>query len=190
MQRLSFPSLKTSTSFTWCYLLKRKPLHLLQNDQKISAYSTWTISPSNPNPLGLSTKVALSLLNSKQKVEKPLYTQARTTHPRSDILVYSSKWKNSLTKVLNLCLMYVYHLQRICFGNHASSYFGECNMPDMCNICAYLFQLCWIKQLKRSKVIPLRNLFINIYLFSWKLVPGFKSIYEVFIMAGMRLAIF
>ncbi|KAM9388015.1 zinc finger protein 40 [Phaethornis superciliosus] len=98
MQRLSFPSLKTSTSFTWCYLLNRKPLHLLQNDQKISAYSTWTISPNNPNPLGLSTKVALSLLNSKQKVEKPLYTQARTTHPRSDVLVYSSKWKNSLTK--------------------------------------------------------------------------------------------
>ncbi|KFZ59933.1 Zinc finger protein 40, partial [Antrostomus carolinensis] len=98
MQRLSFPSLKTSTSFTWCYLLKRKPLHLLQNDQKISAYSTWTISPNNPNPLGLSTKVALSLLNSKQKVEKPLYTQARTSHPRSDVLVYSSKWKNSLTK--------------------------------------------------------------------------------------------
>ncbi|KFQ08089.1 Zinc finger protein 40, partial [Leptosomus discolor] len=98
MQRLSFPSLKTTTSFTWCYLLKRKPLHLLQNDQKISAYSTWTISPNNPNPLGLSTKVALSLLNSKQKVEKPLYTQARTTHPRSDVLVYSSKWKNGLTK--------------------------------------------------------------------------------------------
>ncbi|NWW97188.1 ZEP1 protein, partial [Rhynochetos jubatus] len=98
MQRLSFPSLKTSTSFTWCYLLKRKPLHLLQNDQKISAYSTWTISPNNPNPLGLSTKVALSLLNSKQKVEKPLYTQARTTHPRCDVLVYSSKWKNGLTK--------------------------------------------------------------------------------------------
>ncbi|XP_065523415.1 zinc finger protein 40 isoform X2 [Lathamus discolor] len=98
LQRLSFPSLKTATSFTWCYLLKRKPLHLLQNDQKISAYSTWTISPNNPNPLGLSTKVALSLLNSKQKVEKPLYTQARTTHPRADVLVYSSKWKNSLTK--------------------------------------------------------------------------------------------
>uniref|UniRef100_A0A8C6ZGR5 Zinc finger protein 40 n=1 Tax=Nothoprocta perdicaria TaxID=30464 RepID=A0A8C6ZGR5_NOTPE len=98
LQRLSFPSLKTSTNFTWCYLTKRKPLHLLQNDQKISAYSAWTISPSNPNPLGLPTKVALSLLDSKQKVEKLLYTQARATHPRSDILVYSSKWKNSLTK--------------------------------------------------------------------------------------------
>ncbi|NXA39061.1 ZEP1 protein, partial [Eudromia elegans] len=98
LQRLSFPSLKTSTNFTWCYLTKRKPLHLLQSDQKISAYSTWTISPNNPNPLGLPTKVALALLNSKQKAEKPLYTQARTTHPRSDILVYSSKWKNSLSK--------------------------------------------------------------------------------------------
>ncbi|NXK96861.1 ZEP1 protein, partial [Formicarius rufipectus] len=98
VQRLTFPSLKTTTNFTWCYLMKRKPLHLLQNDQKISAYSTWTISPNNPNPLGLSTKVALSLLNSRQKAEKPLYTLARTTHPRSDVLVYSSKWKNSLTK--------------------------------------------------------------------------------------------
>ncbi|NWI12735.1 ZEP1 protein, partial [Crypturellus soui] len=98
MQRLSFPSLKTSTNFTWCYLMKRKPLHLLQSDQKISAYSTWAVSPNNPNPLGLPTKVALSLLNSKQKIEKPLYTQARATHPRADILVYSSKWKNSLTK--------------------------------------------------------------------------------------------
>ncbi|XP_067424442.1 zinc finger protein 40 isoform X2 [Emydura macquarii macquarii] len=97
-QQLSFPSLKTSTNFTWCYLLKRKPLHLLQNDKKTSAYSTWTISLNNPNPLGLSTKVALSLLNSKQKVEKPLYTQAITTHSRSDVLVYSSKWRNSLTK--------------------------------------------------------------------------------------------
>ncbi|NXN97611.1 ZEP1 protein, partial [Rhinopomastus cyanomelas] len=98
LQALSFPSLKTSTSFTWCYLLKRKPLHLLQSDQKISAYSMWAVSPSNPNPLGLSTKVALALLNSKQKGGKPLYTQARTTLPRSDVLVYSSKWKNSLTK--------------------------------------------------------------------------------------------
>lgn len=63
-------------------------------------------------------------------------------------------------------------------------------MPDMYNICAYLFLLRWIKPLKRSKLIPLRNLFINIYLFSWKLVPGFKSVFEVFIMAEMCLAIF
>lgn len=141
MQRLSFPSLKTTTSFTWCYLVKRKPLHLLQSDQKISAYSTWTISPTNPNPLGLSTKVALSLLNSRQKAEKPLYTQARTTHPRSDVLVYSSKWKNSLTKVPKLRWVYTERSQRICVGNGACSWFRKCNMPDVSNMCVFIFAM-------------------------------------------------
>ncbi|XP_038626709.1 zinc finger protein 40 isoform X2 [Tachyglossus aculeatus] len=98
-QRLSFPSLKTATSFTWCYLLKQKPLHLPQGDQKISAYSNWTVGPNNPNPLGLSTKIALSLLNSKQKTGKSLYSQAVTTHAKCDVLVYSSKWKSNLGKV-------------------------------------------------------------------------------------------
>nr|XP_033790558.1 zinc finger protein 40 isoform X2 [Geotrypetes seraphini] len=93
MQRLSFPSLKTSTSFTWCYLLKRRPLHMLQTDQKISAYSAWTVNAPYPNLLGLPTKVALSLLNSKQKDENYLYTHAISTRSRYDILVYSSKWK-------------------------------------------------------------------------------------------------
>lgn len=95
--QLSFPSLKTATNFTWCYLLKRKPVHL-QNDQKISAYSSWSVSPNDPNPLGLPTKIALSLLNSKQKAGKSSYTQAISTNFKSDILVYSSKWKNNLLK--------------------------------------------------------------------------------------------
>ncbi|XP_053324219.1 zinc finger protein 40 isoform X2 [Spea bombifrons] len=99
MQRLSFPSLKTTTSFTWCYLLKRKPMHLPQSDQKTSAYASWTISPNNPNIFGLPTKVALSLLNSKQKSEKFISTLVKTSHPRRDILVYSSKWKNSMNKL-------------------------------------------------------------------------------------------
>ncbi|XP_058141214.1 zinc finger protein 40 isoform X2 [Dasypus novemcinctus] len=93
-----FPSLKTTTSFTWCYLLRQKSLHLPQDDQKTSAYTDWTVSSSNPNPLGLPTKVALSLLNSKQKTEKSLYCQAITTHCKSDLLVYSSKWKSNLSK--------------------------------------------------------------------------------------------
>ncbi|XP_076999406.1 zinc finger protein 40 [Tamandua tetradactyla] len=97
-QQPSFPSLKTTTSFTWCYLLKQKSLHLPQDDRKTSAYTDWTVSSSNPNPLGLPTKVALSLLNSKQKTEKSLYCQAITTHSKSDVLVYSSKWKNNLSK--------------------------------------------------------------------------------------------
>ncbi|XP_034516087.1 zinc finger protein 40, partial [Ailuropoda melanoleuca] len=97
-QQLPFPSLKTSTNFTWCYLLRQKALHLPQNDQKTSAYTDWTVSASNPNPLGLPTKVALSLLNSKQKTGKSLYCQAITTHSKSDLLVYSSKWKSNLSK--------------------------------------------------------------------------------------------
>uniref|UniRef100_K9J0U9 Zinc finger protein 40 n=1 Tax=Desmodus rotundus TaxID=9430 RepID=K9J0U9_DESRO len=97
-QQLSFPSLKTTTSFTWCYLFRQKTLHLPQNDQKTSAYTDWTVSASNPNPLGLPTKVALSLLNSKQKTGKSLYCQAITTRSKSDLLVYSSKWKSNLSK--------------------------------------------------------------------------------------------
>ncbi|XP_057555464.1 zinc finger protein 40 isoform X2 [Hippopotamus amphibius kiboko] len=97
-QQPSFPSLKTATSFTWCYLLRQKALHLPQNDQKTSAYTDWTVSTSDPDPLGLPTKVALSLLNSKQKTGKSLYCQAITTHFKSDLLVYSSKWKSNFSK--------------------------------------------------------------------------------------------
>ncbi|KAG3288680.1 hypothetical protein H1C71_024850 [Ictidomys tridecemlineatus] len=97
-QQPSFPSLKTATSFTWCYLLRQKSLPLPQSDQKTSAYTEWTVSNSDPNPLGLPTKVALSLLNSKQKTGKSLYCQAITTHSKSDLLVYSSKWKSNLSK--------------------------------------------------------------------------------------------
>ncbi|XP_075682748.1 zinc finger protein 40 isoform X2 [Rhinoderma darwinii] len=98
MHRLSFPSLKTSTSFTWCYLLKRKPIPLPQNDQKTSAYASWTISSNNPNPLNLPTKAALSLLDSKQKGEKFIFTLVKNSHQKHDILVYSSKWKSNSKK--------------------------------------------------------------------------------------------
>ncbi|KAL0961971.1 hypothetical protein UPYG_G00334030 [Umbra pygmaea] len=98
--RLSFPSLKTATTFTWCYLMKRRPLHVPQTDQKISAYSTWAVSPKNPNPLGLPTKVAMSLFDSKQNSKKIHYTEAITTSMKSDILAYSSKLKDVMPKVL------------------------------------------------------------------------------------------
>uniref|UniRef100_W5LCZ1 Zinc finger protein 40 n=1 Tax=Astyanax mexicanus TaxID=7994 RepID=W5LCZ1_ASTMX len=98
--RLSFPSLKTATTFTWCFLMKRKPLHVQQTDQRISAYSTWTVKPNNPNPLGLPTKVVMSLFDSKQTSKKILYTQAITTSLKSDILTYSGKLKDILPKVL------------------------------------------------------------------------------------------
>lgn len=97
--RLSFPSLKTTTTFTWCFLLKRKPLHVPQTDMKTSAYKVWTVSPNNPNPLGLPTKVVMSLFNSKQSSKKIQYTSAIRTGSKSDILSYSGKLKDVMPKV-------------------------------------------------------------------------------------------
>ncbi|XP_061656760.1 zinc finger protein 40 isoform X2 [Syngnathoides biaculeatus] len=97
--RLSFPSLKTATTFTWCFLMKRKPLHTLQSDLKISAYAAWTVNPHNVNPLGLPTKVVMSLLDSKQSSKKIHYTSAIKTSGKSDILSYSGKLKDVMLRV-------------------------------------------------------------------------------------------
>ncbi|XP_034401865.1 zinc finger protein 40 isoform X1 [Cyclopterus lumpus] len=97
--RLSFPSLKTATTFTWCFLMKRKPLHIPQTDLKTSAYAVWTISPNNPNLLGLPTKVVMSLFDSKQSSKKVHYTSAIETSGKSDILSYSGKLKDVMPRV-------------------------------------------------------------------------------------------
>lgn len=97
--RLSFPSLKTATTFTWCFLMKRKPLHVPQTDLKTSAYSAWTVGSNNPNPLGLPTKVVMSLFDSKQSSKKIHYTSAIRTSRKSDILSYSGKLKDVMLKV-------------------------------------------------------------------------------------------
>ncbi|KAM4630810.1 zinc finger protein 40 [Polymixia lowei] len=98
--RLSFPSLKTATTFTWCFLMKRKPLHVQQTDLKTSAYAAWSVSPNNPNPLGLPTKVVMSLFDSKQSSKKIHYTSAIKTSGKSDILSYSGKLKDIMPRVL------------------------------------------------------------------------------------------
>lgn len=105
--RLSFPSLKTTTTFTWCFLMKRKPLHVPQTDLKISAYATWTVNPNNPNPLGLPTKVFMSLFDSKQSSKKIHYTSAIKTSGKSDILSYSSKLKDIMPRVSVGNLMHI-----------------------------------------------------------------------------------
>ncbi|XP_072227282.1 zinc finger protein 40 [Leuresthes tenuis] len=97
--RLSFPSLKTATTFTWCFLMKRKPLHVPQADLKTSAYAAWTLSPNNPNPLGLPTKVVMSLFDSKQSSKKIHYTSAIRTSGKSDLLSYSGKLKDVMPRV-------------------------------------------------------------------------------------------
>ncbi|KAF6719901.1 Zinc finger protein 40 [Oryzias melastigma] len=97
--RLSFPSLKTTTTFTWCFLMKRKPLHVQQKDLRTSAYAAWTVSTDNSNPLGLPTKVVMSLFDSKHSSKKIHYTSAIRTGWKSDILSFSGKLKDVIIKM-------------------------------------------------------------------------------------------
>ncbi|CAL9690966.1 unnamed protein product [Knipowitschia caucasica] len=97
--RLSFPSLKTTTTYTWCFLMRRRSLHVQQTDMKISAYSAWSILPNNPNPLGLPTKVVMSLFDSKQSSKKLFYTSAIKTSGSKDVLSYAGKLKDVMPKL-------------------------------------------------------------------------------------------
>ncbi|XP_056299633.1 transcription factor HIVEP3 isoform X2 [Pseudoliparis swirei] len=72
----SYPSLHTSTSVNWCYLNYVKPNPSALRDPRCSVYSTWSVSAHNPNLPGLTTKVSLSLLCSKQKHSSETYTMA------------------------------------------------------------------------------------------------------------------
>lgn len=88
----SYPSLNTSTSVNWCYLKYVKPNPSTERDPHTSVYSTWSVSAHNPNLPGLSTKVALSLLCSKQRHSSATYTMATaSTTARSEPVPESSR---------------------------------------------------------------------------------------------------
>ncbi|XP_023488060.2 transcription factor HIVEP3 isoform X1 [Equus caballus] len=96
---LQFPSLHTTTNVSWCYLNYIKPNHIQHADRRSSVYAGWCISLYNPNLPGVSTKAALSLLRSKQKVSKETYTMATAPHPEKGRLVPSSSRKPRMTEV-------------------------------------------------------------------------------------------
>ncbi|XP_044027872.1 transcription factor HIVEP3 [Siniperca chuatsi] len=70
----SFPSLLSSTCNSWCYLNYIKPNPSTLDEQKPSVYSSWSTSGYDPNPPGLSSKTALSLLHCKQRLSPSIYT--------------------------------------------------------------------------------------------------------------------
>nr|XP_020442274.1 transcription factor HIVEP2 [Monopterus albus]XP_020442275.1 transcription factor HIVEP2 [Monopterus albus]XP_020442277.1 transcription factor HIVEP2 [Monopterus albus]XP_020442278.1 transcription factor HIVEP2 [Monopterus albus]XP_020442279.1 transcription factor HIVEP2 [Monopterus albus]XP_020442280.1 transcription factor HIVEP2 [Monopterus albus]XP_020442281.1 transcription factor HIVEP2 [Monopterus albus]XP_020442282.1 transcription factor HIVEP2 [Monopterus albus]XP_020442283.1 tran len=92
-QFFRFPSLRTMSRVSWCFLNYTKPNNT-QAALRSSVYSSWCVSSYNPNPLNLSTKAALALLRSKQRRNiNSIYTTAAMSPPSSGKLVSSVAWK-------------------------------------------------------------------------------------------------
>uniref|UniRef100_A0A8C5PKD6 HIVEP zinc finger 2 n=1 Tax=Leptobrachium leishanense TaxID=445787 RepID=A0A8C5PKD6_9ANUR len=96
---LQFPTLRTTTTVSWCFLNYAKPSHAEQVSLKSSVYSSWCISSCNPNPSGLSTKTSLALLRSKQKNGLEIYTMAALHRSGAGKLTSSSMWKLQFAKM-------------------------------------------------------------------------------------------
>nr|XP_060609464.1 transcription factor HIVEP2 [Anolis sagrei ordinatus]XP_060609465.1 transcription factor HIVEP2 [Anolis sagrei ordinatus]XP_060609466.1 transcription factor HIVEP2 [Anolis sagrei ordinatus]XP_060609467.1 transcription factor HIVEP2 [Anolis sagrei ordinatus]XP_060609469.1 transcription factor HIVEP2 [Anolis sagrei ordinatus] len=92
-QVLQYPSLRTTTTVSWCFLNYTKPNFVQQPTLKSSVYASWCISSSNPNPSGLSTKITLALLRSKQKTSTEIYTLSPMHRPGTGKVTSSSAWK-------------------------------------------------------------------------------------------------
>lgn len=71
-----FPSLLPSTCNSWCYLNYTKPNPSALNKHEPSVYSSWSTTGYDPNPPGLSSKTALSLLSCRQRPGASVYTTA------------------------------------------------------------------------------------------------------------------
>uniref|UniRef100_A0A8C7CIM8 HIVEP zinc finger 3 n=1 Tax=Oncorhynchus kisutch TaxID=8019 RepID=A0A8C7CIM8_ONCKI len=94
-----YPSLHTTTSVSWCYLNYVKPNPSAQREPLTSVYTSWSISVHNPNLPGLSTKLALSLLCSKQKHSSETYTMATALTPATGKVVPASSRKPHISEV-------------------------------------------------------------------------------------------
>lgn len=107
----SYPSLHTSASVNWCYLNYVKPNPSALRDPRSSVYSTWSVSAHNPNLPGLTTKVALSLLCSKQKHSSEMYTVATAPTPAKSKLAPASSRTPRVSEVNIITInTYIYKL--------------------------------------------------------------------------------
>lgn len=95
-----FPSLRTTTGVSWCYLNYTKPSCSHSNAPFSSVYATWCVSAHNPNPLEISTSAALALLRSKQRGDKLIYTVAAMCQSGTGKLVSSViLWRQTTEQV-------------------------------------------------------------------------------------------
>ncbi|XP_034714052.1 transcription factor HIVEP2 [Etheostoma cragini] len=95
-----FPSLRTTTGVSWCYLNYTKPSCSHSDAPFSSVYATWCVNSHNPNPLELSTNTALALLQSKQRGDKVIYTMAAMCQPGTGKLVSSLiLWRQTMEQL-------------------------------------------------------------------------------------------
>ncbi|KPP66833.1 transcription factor HIVEP2-like [Scleropages formosus] len=97
-QLFQFPSLRTTTSVSWCFLNYTKP-NFTQMTPHTSVYASWCISSYNPNPPSLNTKTTLALLRSKQRKNTETYTIAAMYQPGTGKLVSSLSWKQKFDQI-------------------------------------------------------------------------------------------
>ncbi|KAJ8396172.1 hypothetical protein AAFF_G00020390, partial [Aldrovandia affinis] len=97
-QFFQFPSLRTTTSVSWCFLNYTKP-NFAQTTPITSVYGSWSVSSYNPNPPSLNTKTTLALLRSKQRKNTETYTMAAMCRPGSGKLVSSLSWKQKFDQM-------------------------------------------------------------------------------------------
>lgn len=95
-----FPSLRTTTGVSWCYLNYTTPSCSHSTAPFSSVYATWRVSSHNPNPLEVSTSAALALLQSRQRGDKVIYTMAAMCQPGTGKLVSSLiLWRQTMEQV-------------------------------------------------------------------------------------------
>ncbi|XP_005389309.1 PREDICTED: transcription factor HIVEP2 [Chinchilla lanigera] len=116
-QILQFPSLRTTTTVSWCFLNYTKPNFVQQATFKSSVYASWCISSCNPNPSGLNTKTTLALLRSKQKITAEIYTLAAMHRPGTGKLTASSAWKQFTQMKPDGSFLFGSKLERKLVGN-------------------------------------------------------------------------
>uniref|UniRef100_A0A8C5JXL0 Human immunodeficiency virus type I enhancer binding protein 2 n=1 Tax=Jaculus jaculus TaxID=51337 RepID=A0A8C5JXL0_JACJA len=116
-QVLQFPSLRTTTTVSWCFLNYTKPSFMQQATFKSSVYASWCVSSCNPNPSGLNTKTTLALLRSKQKITAEIYTLAAMHRPGTGKLTSSSAWKQFAQMKPDAPFLFGSKLERKLVGN-------------------------------------------------------------------------
>nr|XP_040044641.1 transcription factor HIVEP3 isoform X1 [Gasterosteus aculeatus aculeatus]XP_040044642.1 transcription factor HIVEP3 isoform X1 [Gasterosteus aculeatus aculeatus]XP_040044643.1 transcription factor HIVEP3 isoform X1 [Gasterosteus aculeatus aculeatus]XP_040044644.1 transcription factor HIVEP3 isoform X1 [Gasterosteus aculeatus aculeatus]XP_040044645.1 transcription factor HIVEP3 isoform X1 [Gasterosteus aculeatus aculeatus] len=97
----SYPGLLSSTCNSWCYLNYIKPNPCTLDEQKPSVYSSWSTSGYDPNPPGLSSRTALSLLQCKQRLSPSIYTVSPMSVRTSESMEQEDTKRPCSTEVYN-----------------------------------------------------------------------------------------